>query len=161
LTFAQSGWALGLKGKVAMRYKVGLILILFLGLVACGKKSNPTQSNPTIRFESSHSDCKEPSGTERVDISSSTDTIRVAHFNAHYNTCAKIKVDVVKSKYGFDLFEKDEGKSCDGMCYSDVTTIIYDLSAGTYLIRVFDTTGSSVEQGYAIIQPTEDDGPQG
>ncbi len=144
-----------------MKYKVGLILFLFLGLVACQKDKNPANSSLTFCFESSHSGCKQTSGTERVTISSSTDTILVVHSNAHYNSCAKIKVEVVKSKYGFDLFEKDEGTTCEGRCDSDVTTIIYNLSAGDYLVRVFDITGSSVGQGNVAIEDTDDGGPQG
>lgn len=144
-----------------MKYKIGLILLLFLVFVACGKEKNPTSSPASFEYESFHSGCKGTSGTEKLTISSSNDSIQVVHLNAHYNSCAEIKVEVKKTDYGFDLFEKDEGTTCEGTCDSDVTTIIHKLSGGTYLIRVFDTGRNSVGQGYVEVQPRDDGGPQG
>lgn len=153
-----------------MKYKVGLILFLFLGLVACREKKYPTNSYSTFSFNSIHTDCKDDddfgkitqaAGKGKINVYSFNDTIRVDHLNAYYDICAHIKVDVEKTKYGFDLFEKDEGDTCMSKCYSDVKCFIYNLSAGTYLIKVYDTSGNSIDQGYAIVRPNEDEGPRG
>jgi len=166
----QSEGTLSLKGKTMMKYKVGLILFLFLVLVACKEKDYSTNSRPTFCFDSFHSDCKDEdgfgkiihtAGKGKIIVSSFNDTIRVAHLNAYYDICAQIKMDVEETKYGFDLFEKDEGDTCRSKCYSDVICFIYNLSAGTYLIKVFDTTGNSIDQGYVIVRPKEDEGPRG
>ncbi len=166
----QSKCALSPTGNVVMKYKVGLILFLFLGLVACREKDYPTNSRPTFCFDSFHSGCKDEdgfgkithtAGKGKINVYSFNDTIRVDHLNAYYDICAQIKIDVEKTKYGFDLFEKDEGDTCRSKCYSDVKCFIYNLSAGTYLIKVFDTSGNPIDQGSAIVRPKEDDGPRG
>ena len=154
-----------------MKYKVGLLLFLFLGLVACREKDSPTSPPSTFCFDSFHSGCKDEdgfgkithtAGKGKINVYSFNDTIRVDHLNAYYDICAQIKVDVEKTKYGFDLFEKDEGDTCRSKCYSDVKCFIYNLSAGTYHIKVYDTSGNSIDQGYyVIVRPQEDEGPRG
>ncbi len=149
-----------------MRTKGCLILIALSILFACEREKSPTSSLLGFYFESSHTGCKESfgktvqsSGGGSVVISSFNDTIRVLHANAYYNCCSDIKTDVVKTRLGFDVFEIDQGDSCDCMCYLDVTTFICHLSAGTYLIRLLDIRGSLVDRGYVIIRPDDSESP--
>lgn len=154
--------------KTTTRYKAALILILLCIFSACKQESNPTSSSLGFYAESFHTGCKEGfggrvqgSGGGSVVLSSFNNTIRVLHTNAYYNCCSDIKTDVVKTRLGFDVFEIDQGDSCDCMCYVDITTLICNLSAGTYLIRVFDTSRSLVGHGYLEVQPGDPGGPSG
>ncbi len=152
------------------RRRTGLVVLsaLLLVHVACGKNYYPTATRPPFFADSYHGECKPETGRTgkllgdgKIILSSFNDTIRVVHVNAHYNCCADIKMEVKKTGYGFDLFEKDEGFECDCTCDSDVTTFIYGLSAGTYLVKVFNLEGNYMDQGYVIVRPKDPDGPSG
>jgi hypothetical protein len=56
---------------------------------------------------------------------------------------------------GFDLFEYDieTGGHSYCICYFDITTTIFGVSPGTYLIRVFDTDGNLVGTVVVDIPP--------
>jgi uncharacterized protein (DUF2141 family) len=82
------------------------------------------------------------------------DTVWVTHKNALYNCCSKIKVRITPTLQGFDLYEYDEaGELCTCDCYFDITTIIFGVSPGTYLIRVFDTDTNLVGSVVVDIPP--------
>jgi hypothetical protein len=149
-----------------MNYKTGLILIVLCLLFACERAKSPTNSPLGFFFESSYTGCKESfgktvqtSGGGSVILSSFNDTIRVVHANALYNCCAEIKTDVVKTRLGFDVFEIDEGDTCDCMCRIDVTTFICRVPVGTYLIKIRDTKGNLVDRGYVIVRRDDSGGP--
>ncbi len=150
--------------------KLKFLSILMLALIAaiiCNCKNDyPTQSLPPFSAESIHSECKD--GTQRLEkilgsgsivLSTFNDTIRVLHANAHYNCCADIKTEVEKTNYGFDVREKDEGFDCRCTCDFDVTTFIYGLTKGTYLVKIYDINGNHLDQGYVIVRPKDPDGP--
>lgn len=152
--------------NTAMSYKAGLVLIALSVLFACSQKKNPADSLLDYHFESSQTGCKqvvgkivEVSGSASIIFSSFNDAIRIVHANAHYNCCAEIETNVSRTVNGFDVFEIDQGDSCDCMCYVDITTLICNLSAGTYLIRVFDTSRSLVGHGYLEVRPGDPGGP--
>ena len=94
-------------------------------------------------------------------VSSFSDTIRVIHANVRYNCCADVRMEVKRTSSGFDLYEKDEGFSCDCICDFDVTCFIYGLVDGTYLIKVFDLEGYFFYQGYVTVKSKKPDGPNG
>ncbi len=152
-----------------MKYTVGLILLVFLAFVACKKDQKiPTSSSSIFYFESFDSGCTDgfgkivkTSGTGTVVFSSFNDTIRVLHGNAQYNCCAEIQTEVKKTYYGFDLFQKDVGDACRCMCRHDITVFISNVSAGTYLVKVFDIDGNLIDQGYVVVRPTDPSGPRG
>ncbi|MCJ7577677.1 MAG: hypothetical protein MUO91_04420 [candidate division Zixibacteria bacterium] len=114
-------------------------------------------------FESSQSQCK--GGLYKKDAKANpdafedsvlawaqADTVWVTHKNALYNCCSKIKVRITPTLQGFDLYEYDEaGELCTCDCYFDITTIIFGVSPGTYLIRVFDTDTNLVGSGVVDI----------
>jgi hypothetical protein len=151
-----------------LRYNIAILLAVVLGLVCCSKTDYPTQDRPAFLAESFHSGCKAESpefgkllrnGT--IVLSSFDDTIRVVHASASYNCCADIKMEVTKTDYGFAVREKDEGFTCRCTCDFDITCFIYGLSAGTYLIKVFDPEGNLIDQGYVIVRPKDPSGPNG
>jgi hypothetical protein len=152
-----------------MKYRVGLILLVFLAFVACKKDQKiPTSSSSIFYFESFDSGCKDGfgkivkmSGNGTVVFSSFNDTIRVLHANAKYNCCSEIQTEVKKTNYGFDLFQKEVGETCRCMCYHDLTVFICNVSVGTYLVKVFDIKGNLIDQGYVVIRPSESHGPRG
>jgi hypothetical protein len=146
-----------------IKYKAITILVLSLFILVCSKTKNPVKNPPSLKFESSQSDCKDSSrektgGTINsggvIIFSSHSDTIWVIHQDASYNCCSKIKVNLKATPNGFDLLEYDVGDTCRCMCYFDITTTISDVSSGTYLIRVFDTDTNLVGSGVVDI-PTK------
>ena len=116
-------------------------------------------------FESSQSQCK--GGLYKTDAKANpdtfedsvlvwahADTVWVTHKNALYNCCSKIKVRITPTLQGFDLYGYDEaGELCTCDCYFDITTVIFGVSPGTYLIRVFDTDSSLVGSVVIDIPP--------
>lgn len=152
-----------------MKYRVGLILLVFLAFVACKKDQKiPTSSSSIFSFESFDSGCTDgfgkivrTSGTGTVVFSSFNDTIRVLHANAQYNCCVEIQAEVKKTYYGFDLFQKYVGDTCRCMCRHDITVFICNVSAGTYLVKLFDISGNLIDQGYVVVRPTDPSGPRG
>lgn len=152
-----------------MKYRVGLILLVLLAFVACKKDQKiPTNSSSIFYFESFDSGCTDgfgkivkTSGTGTVVFSSFNDTIHVLHANAQYNCCAEIQTEVKKTYYGFDLFQKEVGDPCRCMCRHDITVFICNVSDGTYLVKVFDTDGNLIDQGYVVVRPTDPSGPRG
>ena len=143
-----------------MKYKTVAILLLSLFILVCSKTKNPVKNSPSLKFESSQSECKNLNGkigwsakSGTVIFSSHGDTILIVHQDAFYNCCSKIKVNVKGTANGFDLWEYDAGDSCRCMCYFDITTIISDLSQGTYFIRVFDIDSNLVGSGLVDIPP--------
>lgn len=150
-----------------MKHKLGLILPLFFVLLACGAEKYPTGSTPAFYSESFYSRCKEgfgkiaaTAGPGKVMVSSFDGTIKVEHVDAYYNCCASISMEVRQVGSRFDVFEKDEGDSCDCMCYTDVTAFICNLSPGTYLVRVFDIRGNVIAQRDVTVQGKDDDFPR-
>ncbi len=145
------------------KYKIAAILGLVFFLVMCSKTKNPVKDSveePSgFRFESTQSGCIGGSGEstggdmkgDTVIFSAHGDTIVVLHKDAFYNCCAQIAVDVIETENGFDLFESDTGESCNCLCYFDITTMICDLSHGTYFLRVFDIYGSVIDSGVVDI----------
>lgn len=82
------------------------------------------------------------------------DTIWVTHKNAFYNCCSIIKTRLERTPEGFNLYEHDIATIlCHCLCYFDITTTIYGLSPGVYLIRVFDTAGELVGEVELVIPP--------
>ena len=156
-----------IEAMVKYRFSLVFLVLLLLALAACAKNYYPTKPPPLFSAESFHSGCKEEtirtgkiSGGSII-LSSFNDTIRVVHANAHYNCCADVKMEVEKTDYGFDLCEKDEGFNCGCTCDSDITTFIYGLAGGTYLVKVFDLDGNHIDQGYVIVRPKDPTGPNG
>jgi hypothetical protein len=149
-------------------FRPSILLLLTAGLLVCSRTDHSTNSLPPFSAESFHSICKEESGKigkttggGSIILSSFNDTVRVIHANARYNCCADIKMEVKKTSYGFDILEKDEGFSCDCICDFDVTCLIYGLSDGSYLIKVFDVEGNFYYQGYVVVRSKKPDGPNG
>jgi hypothetical protein len=155
--------------NIALKFWIGLILITLVVVFGCKEGKNPAGSGtPGFFFEYFQGSCKEglvklakASGNGSIVLSSFNDTIRVLHTNVNYNCCAEITVGVVETEKGFNLFEKDEGEDCRCMCYIDVTTFIYDVSAGTYYIKVFDISGNLVDYGYVVVRPKDPSGYPG
>jgi hypothetical protein len=159
-----------LKSFVVARNVVVLILLSLLILLACKEDQILTSNSDEWFFESLDSGCKEEgsgkiykiSGSGTVVFSSFNDTIWVLHANAYYNRCAEIETDVKEARYGFDLFQIDVSDTTSRyMCYHDLTVFICNVSAGTYLIKLFDTDGNLVDQGYVVVRPKDPHGPQG
>jgi hypothetical protein len=149
-----------------MKRIIGLIFFLAVLLIACGKEKKPTNSSPPFAFSSFHGRCKnslgkiaETWGNGKLILCSFNDTIRIVHSNAYCYCCSDIKTEVKKTEQGFDAFEKDFGDSCNCMCYFDITSYIYNLNAGAYLIRLFDVTGNLLDQGFVVIREQEHQGP--
>jgi hypothetical protein len=143
------------------------ILISFV-LISCGREEKPTKSNNSFLVSSLNSHCKEGLGkindswgNGKLILSAFNDTIRVLHSNAYYNCCSEVKMEANKTGLGFDVYEKDYGDSCKCMCNFDITAYIYNLKAGTYLIRLFDILGDVFDQGYVVIREKEQEGPGG
>ena len=144
------------------KYKLVPILFLSMLLLVCSQTKNPVK-NPleSPKFVSLQSECKGSlspkldwsANNDTVIFSSHGDTIQVIHQNALYNCCSKIMVKVTQTSNGFDLSEADTGDLCHCMCDFDVTTMISDLSPGSYLIRLFDTDSSLVGSGVVDIPP--------
>lgn len=150
-----------------MIHKVGPISLLFLLLSACGRERSPINSRPTFYFESFHGGCKEGfgkilagAGDGKVIISSLEQIIEIEHLDAYYNCCADIKMEVKETGSRFDVFEKDEGDSCDCMCNTDITGFICSLSCGTYLVRLFDIKGNLIGQREVTIQAEDESIPR-
>jgi hypothetical protein len=147
------------------KYKTVTILLLSLFLLVCSKTKNPIKTPPANpKFESSQSECKEGWGKinaetnsqdtleDSIVVWSSGDTACVAHKNAFYNCCSAIVTQVERTPEGFNLYEDDMAiYLCHCMCYFDITTTIYGLSPGTYLIRVFDTGSDLVGEVELVI----------
>jgi len=144
-----------------IKYKAVAILVLSFFVLVCSRAKNPVKNPPSLQFESSQSGCKGSfkKGTERstqadtVIFSSHGDTILVIHQDAYYNCCSKIKVNVIETPNGFDLLEYDVGEICKCMCYFDITTIISNLSSGTYFVRYFDIDSNLVDSAVVDIPP--------
>jgi len=82
------------------------------------------------------------------------ETVWVMHKNAFENCCSIILSEVERTLEGFDLFEYDAATHwCRCMCYFDLTTTIYGVSPGVYLIRVFDTSGELLGGVELVIPP--------
>jgi uncharacterized protein (DUF2141 family) len=99
-------------------------------------------------IESSQSNCKggryklDPGAVEEAFEESVVawvhgDTIWVTHKNVYTNCCAEFKTEVEWTERGFDVYEYDFGFPCDCLCTFDITTTIYGVAPGTYVIRVF------------------------
>ena len=113
--------------------------------------------------ESSQSKCKW--GLYKTDAEATPDTLEdsilvwdhgdtawVMHKNAFYNCCSIIKTRLERTPEGFDLYEYDTATEwCFCVCYFDLTTTIYGLSPGVYIIRVFDTAGELVGEVELVI----------
>jgi hypothetical protein len=160
-----------LKSFVVARNAVVLILLSLLILFGCKEDQiiNSSSSDQWF-FESFDSGCKEEgsgkinklSGSGTVVFSSFNDTIRVLHANAYYSRLAEVETDVQEARYGFDLFQTDVSDTTSRyMCYHDLTVFICNVSAGTYLIKLFNTDGNLVDQGYVVVRPEDPHGPQG
>ena len=142
-------------------YRIAAILGLSFLLLVCSKTKNPVKNPSSLKVESWQSDCggysKQGTGSgeksDTVIFCSHGDTISVLHQDAFYQCCAQIKVDVVETVGGFDLFESDTGALCDCLCFFDITTEISGLGNGTYFIRVFDINGDPVDSGAVDIPP--------
>jgi uncharacterized protein (DUF2141 family) len=80
------------------------------------------------------------------------DTAWVMHKNDPELCDSKIGTKIERTLKGFDIHEYFiyEG-SAYCVCYFDITTTIYGLSPGGYLIRVFDTTGDLVGEVELVI----------
>jgi hypothetical protein len=150
-----------------VKYNLGTILLLCLVLFACGLEKSPVDSRPAFYSESFHSGCKDGFGKiaataqgGKVIIGSSEETIKIEHVDAYYNCCARITMEVKRVGSRFDVFEKDEGDSCDCMCHTDITVFICSLSAGVYLVRVFDITGNLIGQKEVKIIAEDQDFPR-
>jgi hypothetical protein len=151
-----------------MKNKVIPFLLLFLVWISCGKEEKPTKSNTSFLVSSLNSYCKEGLGkinyswgSGKLILSAFNDTIRVFHSNAYYNCCFEVTMEVKKTGLGFDVFEKDYGDTCRCVCNFDIIAYIYNLSAGTYLVRLFDIWGNIFDQGYVVIKEREQEGPGG
>lgn len=149
------------------RFQSILLLSLLSAIMCCSKTDYPTKSIP-FSAESFHGSCKEESGKigkttggDYVFLSSFNDTVRVLHTNVRDNCCSEIKMEVKRTSSGFDIYEKDEGFSCDCICDFDVTCFIYGLSDGSYRIRIFDVEGTLFYQGLVTVKTTKPDGPNG
>ena len=151
-----------------MKYKVIPFLFLFLAWISCAKEDKPTQSNASFLVSSLDSHCKEglgkinsSGGNGKLILSAFNDTIRILHSNAYYNCCSDVRMEASKTSLGFDVLEKDYGDTCRCMCNLDIVAYIYNLKAGTYLVRLFDVWGNIFDQGYVIIREKEQEGPGG
>ena len=80
-------------------------------------------------------------------------TLWITHQNALYACCAKYKVNILTTPNGFDLLEYEIGPTCDCLCSYDITTTIYGIQPGTYVIRVFSPWGYLVDSIWVDIPP--------
>ncbi len=91
---------------------------------------------------------------DSIMVSFDADTVWVVHPQAFYNCCSIIKTRVERNSGGFDLYEYDVSiMKCKCMCYFDITTAIYGVSTGVYLIHEFDTAGDLVGEMEFIVPP--------
>jgi hypothetical protein len=117
-------------------------------------------------FGSSQSECKKglgkidaqtlPTDTfeDSIVVWSHGDTAWVTHKNAYYNCCSAIQTRLERTPEGFNLYEYDVAiYGCRCMCYFDLTTTIYGLSPGVYLIRVFNKAGKLVGEVELVLPP--------
>lgn len=154
-----------MKTKNLAKFIVVVALGVLVAFIACGKKT-PTKSSLPVAFETSFNRCTDRfpkmgkvfGGT--VVVTSFNDTIRVEHINAFYKSCADIKVDVEKTRNGYDLFEKYDGDTtCTEKCDFDIVTLIYHLTNGTYLIKLYDIEHQLIFQDFKIVQIKDDEEP--
>jgi hypothetical protein len=89
--------------------------------------------------------------TEQIIIEVVDDDIIVTHQNAFYNCCFQIKADVAQDGYHIQLYEATSGDPCRCMCSFGITTMICDLTPGTYTISYFNADGQYVGRGEAVI----------
>jgi len=89
--------------------------------------------------------------TEQIIIQVVDNDIIVTHENAFYNCCFHIEAEVTQNGYDIQLYEVTSGTYCYCLCYFDITTIIYDLSPGTYTISYYDADSQYVGGGEAVI----------
>ncbi len=93
---------------------------------------------------------------DSIIVWSHADTAWVVHKNAYENCASIIKTKIERTPEGFDLYEYDMATmEARCMCYFDITTTLYGLSPGVYLIRVFDTAGNLVGEVELVIPPNE------
>lgn len=116
--------------------------------------------------ESSQSECKKGLGKinaqtiptdsvkDSIVVWSHADTAWVMHKNDLENCASIVKTKIEQTLEGFDLYEYyivDGNAYC--LCHFDITTTIYGLSPGVYLIRVFNTVGILVGEVELVIPP--------
>jgi hypothetical protein len=148
-----------------MKYKLIFFLILVLVWISCGKEEKPTKNNASFLISSLDNHCEEglgkinaSGGNGKLNLSAFHDTIRVLHSNAYYNCCSDVKMEAKKTELGFDVYERDYGDTCRCMCYFNIIAYIYNLKAGTYIVRLFDIEGNVLDQGWVTIREEEQEG---
>lgn len=83
------------------------------------------------------------------------DTVEITHRNAFYNYCSKLGTNVQPTTDGFNIYEYDTAKDwCFCGCHFDLTTTIYGISPGDYIVRVFDTAVELVGEIVFKFPPT-------
>ena len=159
------------------KYKIFTILFLSTLLLVCTQTKNPVKTpveSPKVfdipprytSFETSQSKCKTGSlnleaepiipgvyGDSILTWQFHDNTLWITHNNAYYNCCAQYEVNILTTPNGFDLLEYESGPICWCKCYFDITTIIYNIQPGTYLIRVFSPGGYLVDSIWITIPP--------
>lgn len=66
------------------------------------------------------------------------DTLFVTHFDAYYNCCFRITVELDQSGDTLNLFEAPTGDPCRCMCFFDIVSTVTGLTPGYYVIRVWN-----------------------
>jgi hypothetical protein len=137
-----------------LKYKALVVIIFSFLFFACGKKS-PVREPGGIHYQSYQSSCKDGSEiwTSKITqsgssiLSSHGDTIFVTQRDVLGNCCSRIEVNVARTSSGFDLRQKDVGKSCNCTCLFDLKTILCGLAEGSYFVRIFDPDGNLIGSG--------------
>lgn len=126
---------------------VFLINYLFRSGPAPGYFPSLPHQSPCKELERSYGS----DSTEQIIIQVADNDIIVTHQNAFYNCCFLIKAEVIQDGYDIELRETTSGDPCRCMCYFDITTIICDLSPGTYSISYYNADSQYVGGGEAVI----------
>jgi len=70
------------------------------------------------------------------------DTLNVSHYNAYYNCCQKITMELEQQDSLLRFVEHPGGDLCHCMCYFDLGADVTGLDPGAYIIQIWDEDGS-------------------
>ena len=137
---------------------IALAIFFGLGLFMCQMQSDVSgpEKVKALNFDILTTDCNsEPDTTKEIIITVSGNDIIVLHKNAFYNCCSTLWTVVTQDGNIFRIDEFEDEPWCYCMCYRNITTTIYDVPPGTYLIEVYNKYGEYVGGDSVTIIPPD------
>lgn len=84
------------------------------------------------------------SGQDSVAAIFRNDTLYVTHFNAYYNCCLKIAMELEQGGNLLHFIEHPTGDLCHCMCYFNLAAEVTGLDPGVYIIQVWNEDQSAL-----------------